>query len=178
MFHLCKSCLETSTQMRHCCNMATSAIPQYNLHWLSPLGLLQHIGSLIEAVPGLVLKLNVECCATCTMYVNLSQMTYSVLCQIQVPYKPYLATQFSTVFDAYLEICHQVDKQINTSLEYDTHMSCLRQSCPCYFYNIEGEPKLQFSCFVSIDGNNLLKHLGTSVCNTNDCLDSWTILLD
>jgi hypothetical protein len=164
--------------MRHCCDMATSAVPWYNLHWLSPSGLLQHIGSLIEPVPGLVLKLSVECCATCTTYVNHSRMTYSVLCRIQVPYKPYLATQFSMAFDAYLEICRQVDKPINTSLGYNTHMSHLRRSCPWCFYNLEGEPELQFSCFVSIDGNNLLKCLGTSVCNTNDRLDSQTILLD
>jgi hypothetical protein len=57
-------------------------------------------------------------------------------------------------------------------------MSWLRRTCPCCFYNLEGEPELEFSCFVSIDGNNLLKHLGTSVRNPNDRVDSRTIVSD
>ena len=37
---------------------------------------------------------------------------------------------------------------------------------------------MEFSSFVSIDGNNSLKRLGTSVRNTNDRLDSRTIVSD
>jgi hypothetical protein len=98
--------------------------------------------------------------------------------KIQVPYNAYLTTQFSVAFDAYLEICRQVDQQINTALKYDTHISYLRQSCPCCFYKLEGEPDLDFSSFVSIDGNNSLKRLGTTVRNTNERLDSRTIVSD
>jgi hypothetical protein len=98
--------------------------------------------------------------------------------QIQVPYNAYLAAQFSTAFDAYLEICRQVDQQINAALKYDSRISHLKRSCPCCFYKLEGEPELEFSCFVSIDGNNSLKRLGTSVRNSNDRLDSRTVVSD
>jgi hypothetical protein len=81
-------------------------------------------------------------------------------------------------FDAYLEIRRQVDQQINTALKCDTHISYLRRSCPCCFYKLEGEPELEFSSFVSIDGNNSLKRLGTTIRNTNDRLDSRTIVSD
>ena len=81
-------------------------------------------------------------------------------------------------FDAYLEICRQVDQQINTALKCDTQISYLRRSCPCCFYKLEGEPELEFSSFVSIDGNNSLKRLGTTIRNTNERLDSRTIVSD
>ena len=35
---------------------------------------------------------------------------------------------------------------------------------------------MKFSSFVSIDGNNSLKWLRTSIHSVDDCLDSWTIL--
>jgi hypothetical protein len=47
---------------------------------------------------------------------------------------------------------------------------------PCCSYKLEGEPVMQFSLFVSIDGNNSLKCLGTSICGVNYHLYSWTIL--
>ena len=37
---------------------------------------------------------------------------------------------------------------------------------------------MEFSSFVSIDGNNSLKRLGTSIRSVDDRLDSWTILSD
>jgi hypothetical protein len=37
---------------------------------------------------------------------------------------------------------------------------------------------MQFSSFVSIDGNNSLKCLGASIHSVNERLDSWTILSD
>jgi hypothetical protein len=79
-------------------------------------------------------------------------------------------------FNAYLEICQQVDQQINAALKYDSCISHLKWSCPCCFYKLESEPKLEFWSFVSIDGNNSLKHLDTSVRNSNNCLNSHTVI--
>ena len=97
---------------------------------------------------------------------------------MQVPYLPYLCTQFSNAYDAYLDICRHVDQQINAALGYNSSSSRLLRSCPCCFYQLDGEPEMEFSSFVSIDGNNSLKRLGTSVRGVNDRLDSRTILSD
>jgi hypothetical protein len=37
---------------------------------------------------------------------------------------------------------------------------------------------MEFSSFVSIDGKNLLKCLGTSVCGINDQINSRTVISD
>lgn len=96
----------------------------------------------------------------------------------QVPYIPYLSTQFSIAYDAYLEICRCVNHQINIALRLNMPQLRLKQACPCCFNKLEDEPELEFSCFVSIDGNNSLKRLGSTVRNAKECLDSRTILSD
>jgi hypothetical protein len=96
----------------------------------------------------------------------------------QVPYVPYLSTQFSIAYDAYLEICRRLKNQANIALGLDTAQLRLKQSCPCCFNKLEDEPELEFSCFVSVDGNNSLKRLGSSVRNVRDRLDSRTITSD
>ena len=93
----------------------------------------------------------------------------------QVPYAPYLSTQFLAAYDMYLDICRQVGHQIKTALGFNTAISHLKQACPCCFNKQEDEPELEFSCLVSMDGNNSLKHLGTTIHQTNDCIDSCTI---
>jgi hypothetical protein len=51
--------------------------------------------------------------------------------------------------------------------------SCL----PC-FYQLYDEPELNFSCLVSIDGNNSLKHLRMSVRGVNKHLNTRSITSD
>ena len=97
---------------------------------------------------------------------------------LQEPYHPYLCTQFSNAYDIYLSICRQVDKQINESLGYTTPAERLCRSCPPCFYSLHDEPELEFSCLVSIDGNNSLKRLGTSVHGVNERLDTRSITSD
>ncbi|RDB19588.1 hypothetical protein Hypma_013286 [Hypsizygus marmoreus] len=101
------------------------------------------------------------------------------LCHLHnVPYFPYLSTQFSAAYDAYLEICRRVDHQINAALGYDAPNSRLLRSCPACFYKLEGEPELEFSSFVSIDGNNSLKRLGTTVRGLSERIDTRNSLSD
>jgi hypothetical protein len=78
----------------------------------------------------------------------------------------------------YLDICRQVGHQIKTALGFNTAISHLKQACPCCFNKQEDEPELEFSCLVSIDGHNSLKRLGANVRQTNDHLDSRTIVSD
>jgi len=75
-------------------------------------------------------------------------------------------------------MCQNVDKQVDAALGYNTRAARILQSCPCCFYKLEGEAELDFSCFVSIDGNNSLKRLGMSVLGKTDRLDSRTISSD
>jgi hypothetical protein len=96
----------------------------------------------------------------------------------QVPYVPYLSMQFLIAYDAYLEICQCLKHQVNIVLGLDTAQLHLKQSCPCCFHKLEDEPELEFFCFISVDGNNSLKCLRSSVCNVRDCLDSHMITSD
>ena len=86
--------------------------------------------------------------------------------------------QFSAAYDTYLDICRQVGHQIKTALGFNTAILHLKQACPCCFNKQEDEPELEFSCLVSIDGNNSLKCLGATIRQTNDHLDSHTIVSD
>jgi hypothetical protein len=65
----------------------------------------------------------------------------------------------------YLAICRRVANKIKVALGHDTEDSRLLRSCPACFYKLEGEPKLEYSCFLSFDGNNSLKRLGEKVRN-------------
>ena len=57
-------------------------------------------------------------------------------------------------------------------------MSRICRSCPCCFYKLEDDPDLEFFCLVSIDGNNSLKQLGSTVWNCQDLPDSRGFLSD
>ena len=80
-----------------------------------------------------------------------------------------------TAFDIYLEICRQVDKKLNEHLEYNTpHAQLIRQCLPCFF-KLQGEPDLEFSVMVTMDGNNSLKRIGPSIRAHEDLFDSRSI---
>lgn len=81
-------------------------------------------------------------------------------------------------YDAYLDICRHVDRKIDLALGFDTPTSRICRSCPCCFYKLDDDPDLEFSCLVSIDGNNSLKRLGSTVRNCQDLPDSRTLSSD
>lgn len=97
---------------------------------------------------------------------------------LQVPYKPYLSTQFSTAYDTYLEIQHRINKRIDVALHHDSPNWRLLNTCPSCFYKLEDEPALTFSCLLSMDGNNSLKWLGMAVHNKAARLDNRSLESD
>lgn len=93
-------------------------------------------------------------------------------------YRPYLSTQFLITYDAYLEICCRVNLQINSALGRNTPDWRLWNSCPPCFYKLEGEPSLEYSSFLSIDGNNSLRRVEASIHGFDARQDSRHILSD
>ncbi|KAG6372115.1 hypothetical protein JVT61DRAFT_8829 [Boletus reticuloceps] len=101
------------------------------------------------------------------------QAQCKVLCHLHnVPYRPYLCTQLTAAFDAYLEIIHNVEQRIQKVLESNSQEWRLRNECPACFYRLEDEPPLTFDWLVSIDGNNSLKRWDTTVYGTMPREDS------
>ncbi|KAI0683110.1 hypothetical protein BC835DRAFT_1297082 [Cytidiella melzeri] len=75
----------------------------------------------------------------------------------------YTLNQFSATFDVYLEILHQVDSHVNTALRRDTPEWRLQNACPPCIYVLTNEPDLGLSMLCSMDGNNSLKLVDSSV---------------
>lgn len=96
----------------------------------------------------------------------------------QVPYRSYLSTQFSITYDAYLEICRRVNSQINSALGRDTPDWRMKNSCPPCFYKLKDEPFLEYSSFLSMDGNNSLRRVEASIHGFDARQDSRRILSD
>ena len=93
----------------------------------------------------------------------------------QIPFHSYLQHQLMTAFDIYLEIRRQVDKKLNEHLGYNTPRARLIQQCPPCFFKLQGEPDLEFSVMVTMDGNNSLKRIGPSIRAHDDLCDSHSI---
>jgi hypothetical protein len=89
-----------------------------------------------------------------------------------------LKIQFSIAYDAYLEICQRVDRMIDIALGFNTPKSCILCSCPACFYTLKDEPDFQFSCLISIDGNNSLKQFGPEIMKHKEQLDSCSLPSD
>ncbi|KAG1871416.1 hypothetical protein F4604DRAFT_1490378, partial [Suillus subluteus] len=101
------------------------------------------------------------------------------LCHLHdILYQPYCNTQFSDVFDIYLEILNHVDCIIKAELKHDLPNWRLLNLCPCCFYKLEGEDKLAFEWLATIDGNNSLKRWSSSTYGTSPHEDSWTYRSD
>lgn len=81
-------------------------------------------------------------------------------------------------FDVYLEICRRVDNKLNERLGYDDSQARLVQQCPPCFFKLKGEPEIDFSVMVTMDGNNSLKRIGTSIRAHEDLFDSRSIKSD
>ena len=95
-----------------------------------------------------------------------------------MPYRPYLCTQLSDAYDVYLELCHRVDRKIQHALGRDTPNWHLRNCCPACFYKLEDEPKQEFSCSISMDGNNSLRRMGADIRKQELRPDSRTLTSD
>src|ERR1700723_3559409 len=78
---------------------------------------------------------------------------------IQVPYDRVLSTQFSTAYDVYLSILHQVDERADLSLGHTGLRWRMRNICPPCLYKLEAEPPLKYSILCTMDGNSSLKHV-------------------
>ncbi|KIK38831.1 hypothetical protein CY34DRAFT_25499 [Suillus luteus UH-Slu-Lm8-n1] len=103
------------------------------------------------------------------------QVQCKTLCFLHdIPYRPYLKTQFTAAYDIYLEILHCVNTRLRWVLSQDTPNWCLLNSCPACFYKLEDEPALDFEWLVSIDGNNSLKRWDLSNDDWQDDSDTDT----
>ncbi|KAG2344689.1 hypothetical protein BDR05DRAFT_881947, partial [Suillus weaverae] len=91
-----------------------------------------------------------------------------------IPYQPYLATQFSVTYDIYLEIIHRVQQHLQASLGHDTPNWHLLNASPACFYKLCNEPKLEFDWLISIDGNNSLKRWDSTIYGNTPCVNSHT----
>jgi hypothetical protein len=80
--------------------------------------------------------------------------------------------QFSTAYDAYLEILHRVNKRLNEALGRNIPNWRLLNACPCCFYKLEGERPLAFEWLVTVDGNNSLKRWASSTYGMDSREDS------
>ncbi|KAG1739229.1 hypothetical protein EDD22DRAFT_982290 [Suillus occidentalis] len=89
-----------------------------------------------------------------------------------MPYRPYLNTQFSAAYDIYLEIIYRVDQRLQVELKCDTPDWRLLNSCPACFYKLQDEPTLDFDWLVCVDGNNSLKRWDSSIYGNTARLDS------
>ncbi|KAG2369714.1 hypothetical protein BDR07DRAFT_1266634, partial [Suillus spraguei] len=91
------------------------------------------------------------------------QAQCKVLCHLHdMPYRPYLNSQFSDTYDIYLEILNHVDHRLNEVLHCNTPNWRLLNACPCCSYKLEDELPLAFKWLASIDGNNSLKRWASS----------------
>ncbi|KAG1804582.1 hypothetical protein EV424DRAFT_1330514 [Suillus variegatus] len=97
-----------------------------------------------------------QCHRTCPRFSIEAQC--KALCHLHnMPYQPYLNSQFSDMYNIYLEILHHIDHHLNEALHRNTPNWHLLNACPCCTYKLKDEPPLALEWLVSIDGNNSLK---------------------
>lgn len=78
-----------------------------------------------------------------------------------MPYHRHLVSQFSTAYDIYLRILHEVDGRVKCVLTHDTANWRMLNICPPCTYKLDDEPNLGFSMLAMIDGNQSLKSVDT-----------------
>ncbi|OAX32642.1 hypothetical protein K503DRAFT_852090 [Rhizopogon vinicolor AM-OR11-026] len=95
------------------------------------------------------------------------QAQCKMLCHLHnMPYRPYLCSQFSAAYDAFLQILYRVDLLLKQALKHDTPNWRLLNACPPCTYKLVDEPPLQFDWFATIDGNNSLKRWASQIYNS------------
>ncbi|KAJ6547650.1 hypothetical protein B0H19DRAFT_1212174 [Mycena capillaripes] len=95
------------------------------------------------------------------------------LCDIHgVAPRPWLASQFSVVFDVYLAIRAVVDRRVQVALGRNTPDWHLKNACPSCLYKLEGEPTLPLPLLFTMDGNNSLSRF--EMCEREKVLEDGT----
>ncbi|KAJ7596489.1 hypothetical protein C8J56DRAFT_772419, partial [Mycena floridula] len=105
------------------------------------------------------------------------------LCDLHgVPFRPYLATQFSISFDIYLDVLRRTRQRVAVALDRHGPDWRLANACPSCLYELEGEKELKYSMFFTMDGNDSLKRmhrrekiideLGERIGETKERIDS------
>ncbi|TFK59015.1 hypothetical protein BDN72DRAFT_781320 [Pluteus cervinus] len=74
-----------------------------------------------------------------------------------VPVNSYLADQFSSAYDCYLEIIHEVDALVNTAMGTSLKEQFQERVCPPCLYKVDDEPDMKYSLLGAMDGNVSLK---------------------
>ncbi|CAK5283134.1 unnamed protein product [Mycena citricolor] len=119
---------------------------------------------------------------TFTIYRQIHQVTPrfaidSLACVLnhlyEVPRRRYLQEQLTSAYDAYLEIMQRTDVCAAKALGRDKDWE-VKNVCPPCFYVLNSEPKLKYSSFMSIDGNNSLKLIDSTFRAGNPCFDART----
>ena len=89
----------------------------------------------------------------------------------QVPYRPSLEDQFSISFDVFLDLLRTVDRRVKIALGRDSPNWRMLNTCPACFYELEGEPELEFAFLCDMDRNSSLKHAHSSYHHTTQRAD-------
>ncbi|KAH7878911.1 uncharacterized protein C8R40DRAFT_1037146 [Lentinula edodes] len=82
------------------------------------------------------------------------------LCDVQgLPFKPYLMQQFSSAYDAYLEVRSRIRKLVAQALGRDSPTWRILHACPCCQNELEEDDPLEIRMMVAMDGNDSLKRV-------------------
>ncbi|KZT65730.1 hypothetical protein DAEQUDRAFT_676293 [Daedalea quercina L-15889] len=81
----------------------------------------------------------------------------------QVPYQPYLSTQFRITYDIYLDILYGVDNLVSSALSRDDPQWCMHNVCAPCLYSLEGEEQLTPALLAAMDGNQSLKFVDSAM---------------
>ncbi|KAJ3924302.1 MAG: hypothetical protein NXY57DRAFT_970235 [Lentinula lateritia] len=82
------------------------------------------------------------------------------LCDVQgLPFKPYLMQQFSSAYDAYLEVRSRIQKLVAQALGQDSPTWRILHACPCCQNELEEDDPLEIRMMVAMDGNDSLKRV-------------------
>ncbi|KAG1766385.1 hypothetical protein EV702DRAFT_979590 [Suillus placidus] len=101
------------------------------------------------------------------------QAQCKALCNLHdMPYRPYLNSQFSDTYNIYLEILHRVDRCLNEALMRNTPNWRLLNACLCCSYKLQDKPPQVIDWLFCIDGNNSLKRWASSTYGLTPQKDS------
>ncbi|KAG6895254.1 hypothetical protein C0992_002338 [Termitomyces sp. T32_za158] len=82
------------------------------------------------------------------------------LCDLnRIPFRQYIAQQFTIAFDLYLDIRARVSSHVDAALGRDIPKWRLKNACSACTYKLRDESDLTFKMLFTMDGNNSLKRL-------------------
>lgn len=77
---------------------------------------------------------------------------------LQIAYRATMRKAFAIAYDVYVEVMHQIEKQVDNTVFVDTHAK-LRSTCPPCCYKLKDEKELPISMLTAMDGNESLKRV-------------------